>query len=124
MALTTSAEQMARYKRTARMRWRKERKRLERRREQAWALARQAAKLLKEKYGVQRVVVFGSLTHPDRFTLWSDVDLAAWGLTTTNWLHAIGTVRYLSDEIELNLVDASCCSPELLSAIEREGVPL
>lgn len=115
---------MERYKRTARARRQLERKRREMRRERAWQLARRAAALLKEEYDVQRVVVFGSLTHPDRFTLWSDVDLAAWGLTSANWLRAMGAVRELSDEIEVNLVDVACCSPELLMAIEREGVVL
>jgi predicted nucleotidyltransferase len=124
MALQIPPEQMELYKRTARARWQMERKRREMRRERAWQLARRAATLLKDEYGVQRVVVFGSLTHPDRFTRWSDVDLAAWGLTSANWLRAIGAVRELSDEVELNLVDVTCCSPELLAAIEREGVPL
>lgn len=94
------------------------------RREHAWQLARRAATLLKKEYGVQRVVVFGSLAHPAGFTLWSDVDLAAWGLTSANWLRAMGAVRELSDEIEVNLVDVACCSPGLLAAIEREGVAL
>ncbi len=124
MAVQIRAEQMERYRRTARSRWQAKRKRGEIRRERAGQLARQAATLLKEKYSVQRVMVFGSLTHPGRFTLWSDVDLAAWGLTPANWLKAIGAVRSLSSEIELNLVDVTCCSPELLTAIEREGVPL
>ena len=124
MALDISAERMARYKRTALARWRRENEHQERRRERAWQLARQAASLLKEEYGVQRVVVFGSLTHPDRFTPWSDVDLAAWDLTAANWLRAIGAVRDLSDDIELNLVDISCCSPELRAAIQQEGVSL
>jgi predicted nucleotidyltransferase len=124
MALQISAEQMERYKRTARARRQLERKRREMWRERAWQLARRAAALLKEEYDVQRVVVFGSLTHPDRFTLWSDVDLGAWGLTSANWLRAIGAVGDLSDEIEVNLVDVACCSPKFLAAIEREGVVL
>lgn len=119
-----AAEEMEQYRRTARARWQRERKRSEARRERAWQLARQAATLLKEAYDVQRVVVFGSLAHPDRFTPWSDVDLAAWGLTSANWLGAMAAVRELSGEVELNLVDVACCSPELLVAIEREGVPL
>jgi predicted nucleotidyltransferase len=73
---------------------------------------------------VTRVVLFGSLPQPARFTLWSDVGLAAWGLTPANWLKAIGAVSRLSDEIELNLVDVETCSPALLAVIEREGVPL
>lgn len=124
MTLLMPAEQMERYKRTARTRWQIERERRVVRRERAWQLARRAATLLKDKFGVHRVMVFGSLTHPDRFTLWSDVDLAAWGLTPANWLRATAAVRSLSSEVELNLVDVTCCSPALLTAIEREGVVL
>lgn len=119
-----SAEDMARYKRTALARRQAEEKRREARHRRAWQLAQQAAALLKSVYGVQRVVAFGSLVHRERFTLWSDVDLAAWGLTAANWLKAMAAVRALSDEIELNLVDVACCSPELLAVIEEEGVPL
>jgi predicted nucleotidyltransferase len=115
---------MAQYKRTARARWQAELQRQEVRREHAWQLARQAAALLKEVYGVQRVVAFGSLVHSGRFSRWSDVDLAAWGLTAANWLRAIAAVHDLSGEVELNLVDVTCCSPELLAAIEQEGVSL
>ncbi len=118
------SEKMKEYKRTALARLRDEREQEEARREQAWRLAQQAAALLRANFDVRRVVAFGSLVHPDRFTRWSDVDLAAWGLTPANWLRATGAVRELSREIELNLVDAATCSPELLAAIEREGVPL
>lgn len=119
-----SAEEMERYRHTARVRWQAEQRRREVRRLAAWDLAREAAALLKREYGVQRVVVFGSLTHPGRFGERSDVDLAAWGLTSANWLRASAAARDLSDEIDLNLVDVTCCSPELLNAIERDGVPL
>ena len=117
-------DEMQRYQRTARVRWQAERRRQDARRDRAVQLARQAAELLKERYGAQRVVLFGSVTHPDRFNEWSDVDLAAWGLTSSLWLRAIGAVRQLSDEIELNVVDTACCSSELLVAIGREGVAL
>lgn len=115
---------MERYKRTARVHWQAEKKRLEVRRERAWELVRQAATLLKDRYDAQRVVVFGSLVRADSFTLWSDVDLAAWGLTSANWLRAMAAVRELGEDIDLNLVDVACCSPELVAAIEREGVAL
>ncbi len=113
---------MAQYKRTARLRWAQEQAQREARRARAWQLASQAAELLRRDFDVQRVMIFGSLVHPDRFSLHSDVDLAAWGLTSKNWLKAMAAVRYLSDEIDLNLVDVGCCSPELLTVIEREGV--
>ena len=124
MTLRISAEQMTRYKQTALKRWRQEQAEREQRREQARQLAHKAAALLKKEFNVTRVLLFGSLVHSGRFTRWSDVDLAAWGLTSSNWLRAMAAVRDLSNEIELNLVDVSCCSPTLLAAIEREGVPL
>lgn len=124
MTLQIPAERMLQYRRTARMRRRAEMEQRDRRYERAWQLARQAAGVLKEQYGAYRVVAFGSLTHPGRFNCWSDVDLAAWGLTATNWLRAMGAVRALSDEIDINLVDMSCCSPELAAAIEQSEVVL
>ena len=78
--------------------------------------------MLRRDYSVQRVVVFGSLLSPDLFHAASDVDLAAWGLTSANWLRAIVAVQALSTSIELNLVDVGCCSTGLRAVIEREGV--
>lgn len=126
MAHHIPPKEMEEYRRTARARWQAEQKRRDARRERAWQLARRAAELLKREYGVRRLVVFGSLTHEGRFSEWSDVDLAAWGLTSANWLRAMSAVNGLPEarEIELNLVDVECCSPELLTLIERDGVPL
>lgn len=118
------AEELEGYMRTARQRWLAETERVAARRARAWQAAQRAAVLLREVYGAQRVLLFGSLADPARFTQWSDVDLAAWGLTPANWLKAMAAVRGLSDEIELNLVDVACCAPELRDAVEQGGVPL
>ncbi len=45
--------------------------------EQAWEVAYRAARLLRERFGATRVVVFGSLAHRAWFRPWSDIDLAA-----------------------------------------------
>lgn len=124
MALSIPPEQMQKYKHTAQARWQTQRAQQRLRQQHAWQLAREAAKLLKDEYDAERVVVFGSLTQADRFSARSDVDLAAWGLTAANWLRAGAAVRDLSSEVELNLVDVTCCSPEVLAVIEQEGVPL
>jgi predicted nucleotidyltransferase len=121
---TITSQEMQQYKATARRLWQTAQRQREKRQARAWELARQAAELLRRQFGVQRVVLFGSLTQAGGFTRWSDVDLAAWDLTSANWLKAIGAVRQLSDEIEVNLVDVETCSPELLAVIEAEGVPL
>lgn len=75
-----SEEDMAVYRATARRRLEQEEKELAVRRERPWETARRAAKLLKEDFGAQRVVVFGSLLRPKCFNKWSDVDIAAWGI--------------------------------------------
>lgn len=124
MTLQLSAEEMRRYRHSAEMRYLADQAQRDLRYQRAWQLARQAAALLKAQYGVSRVVAFGSLTHPGRFTRWSDLDLAAWGLTAGNWLRAMSAVRALSDEIDINLVDVACCSPELAASILRDGVTL
>lgn len=126
MTIQVSAEELKRYQRTARARWQADRKRRSERHSRAWELARRAGALLKSEYSAQRVVAFGSLIHADRFTVWSDVDLAAWGLTSENWLKATSAVKQLgsNEGIELNLVDIECSSPELLKAIQRDGVAL
>ncbi len=117
-------DQRQRYRNNIKIRRQKNHPERESRRQQGWESARQAAQLLQREFQVERVLVFGSLLHPDRFTQWSDVDLAAWGLTSDNWLQAILTVYELSTDIELNLVDVRTCSPEFVETIEREGVDL
>ncbi len=120
--MTILSVDMEQYRHTAKMKWLDEQQQRKDKRERAWQLVHEAARLLKEEYHVQRVVVFGSLIHPGRFTLYSDVDLAAWGLTSKTWLRAMHAVSELSHDIELNLVDVGCCRPAMLDSIEREGV--
>jgi len=119
----TPAE-MAAYREAARHRHRAEKGYLHKRRQRAWELARQAACLLTERFNAQRVVLFGSLAHEDRFNPWSDVDIAAWGLRPEDTWRALGAVLDLDPYIEVNLVDMACCRPALRLVIKREGVDL
>lgn len=120
--MSWTAEEMRSYQRTAVRRQQAERQQAAQRRTRAWELARQAAAKLKVEFGVERVMVFGSLTQADRFTQWSDIDLAMWGLNDQNWLRASASVRV--GDIEINPVDVATCRPEVLVSIEREGVVL
>ena len=124
MSLELTPELFDVYRTTARQRHEKEQRERARREARAWVLARRAAGLLKERFGAARVVVFGSLVHDGLFTLWSDVDIAAWGLQPQDTLQAIGAVFDLDADIQINLADVNTVSVELLSAIEREGVGL
>jgi predicted nucleotidyltransferase len=112
------------YLNTARRRARAQQRAVTERRQRAWDLARQAARLLRERYAAQRVVAFGSLVHEGRFTAHSDVDLAVWGIPWPDYLHALGEMLDLDSRIEINLVDVASCHPALRTVIEREGVEL
>lgn len=122
--LGISDEDMAVYRSTARRRVEQEQREVAKRRERAWDTARKAAALLKDRFGASRVVVFGSLLHPQCFSRWSDVDLAAWGIRPEDTFRAVGAVLNLDDEIEVNLVDMGACRPSLRIVIEREGVDI
>lgn len=116
--------EMAAYRAAARQRQMQEEQEIACRRERAWALARQAATLLREQFGATRVVLFGSLVHQAAFTPWSDVDIAAWGIRPDDTLRALGAVLDLDAEIEVNLVDVSTAHSSLLDLIEQEGIEL
>ncbi len=116
-----TAEEIGHYQAAARKREAEKRRALEDRIQRARRLAQDAARMLREKYGVKRVVLFGSLVHPETFTFWSDVDIAAWGLTAQNFLQAMNDVAALDSDIEINLVDVAAVRPSLLDTIQRHG---
>jgi predicted nucleotidyltransferase len=120
--LGLTLEQIAQYRAHAQNRRLQEQPEIEQRRKQAWEAARKAARLLKNKFGATRVVVFGSLARNIGFTLWSDVDIAAWGLAPEDTFRAIGATMDMESEIPVNLVDVNTALPSLLKIIEREGI--
>lgn len=119
-----SPEKLVQYRRTAIRRQKTRAAKVKPRMEKAWKLARKAARILRERYHAKRVVVFGSLLHKTRFTPWSDVDIAAWGIPPEQTFRAIGAVMDLDSSLEINLVDVNTCTPSLLKAIEQEAVDL
>jgi predicted nucleotidyltransferase len=122
--MSISPEMLKQYKATAQERAQaREEVRIARYR-RAWQLAREAATLLREQFGATRVRVFGSLTHIDRFTAWSDVDLAVWGLEGTDYFAAVAKMQDLDQDIGIDLVAVPHCSPSLLKQILEEGKDL
>lgn len=92
--------------------------------ERAWRVAQAAAQVLRQQFGATRVVTFGSLARRDWFTPWSDIDLAAWGISPGAFYRAVATVAGMSSEFRLDLVTPEDCQSSLRHAIEREGVAL
>ena len=119
-----SPERLAIYRRTAAMRQQEETRLASERREIALRAAREAGAMLKRRFGATRVYAYGSVLRPESFTPWSDLDIAAWGLTERSWLAAAAATRELSDLVEVNLVDAETCGESLRRTILRDGIEL
>lgn len=74
--MTWTEAQMAAYRATAQQREQQRRDRLRQRCDLGQSVARQASDLLKQEFGAERVVLFGSMRSPDLVHERSDVDLA------------------------------------------------
>ncbi len=94
------------------------------RRNRALQVAREAATILKKRFGATRVLVFGSLAHRVWFTPRSDVDLCVDGISVEAFFRAEAAVEAMASGFKVDLVDSKECPPELLKQIEEEGVEL
>ena len=124
MATTLTPEQIEVYAATLRARNAETARRRHERCELAWTVARQAAQVLRARFGVTGVWVFGSLVEGDYFSERSDIDLAATGLTPALHLEALGRLLRLSPDFEFDLVDLDHCPEGLRRAVEQAGVEL
>ena len=115
------AEKLALYRETARRRQAKARQAMLARQERAWAIVRQAADLLRRRFDVDKIVLFGSLARGDMFHAHSDVDLAVWGLAEAEYLRAVSSLLDLDGSIDVDLVRMEEANPALRRRIEMEG---
>ena len=86
-------------------------------------LAKKCANFLKEKYGVSKVVLFGSLLDYEQMTPHSDIDLAVWGLPEKDYFKAVGFLLEIADNFSIDLVEIQHARYYILSAI-NQGVEL
>ena len=117
-----SEQEMSVYRKTARGHWAHKQQELDQRRRQAWILARQAGVLLKERFGVKQVVVFGSLVRGDLFHARSDVDLGVRGLDEKRYYRAVAQLLSLDPTIKIDMVMVEDTPDSLRATINQEGV--
>ena len=115
---------MAEYKATAKKRWFEDQNKLSTSYDRAWTVAKQAATILRVKFGVHRVVVIGSLTHRQRYHHRSDVDLVVWDLPENNYYRAVAQLLKINPRHEIDLVRIEDISDSLKKHIEQEGIEL
>ncbi|MEW6745278.1 MAG: nucleotidyltransferase domain-containing protein [Planctomycetota bacterium] len=94
------------------------------RRERAWAVAREIAAFLRETYQPTRIVVFGSLVHPDAFGMHSDIDIAVDGIPWLLYLRAWNDVEERWPEFKVDLIDVGIVSDRMKQRIAEQGQEL
>lgn len=120
--LPITPAQLEVYRKSARNREAELRNQMNQRRQKAWETARIAAKILKETYGASRVMVFGSLIHPERYHLRSDIDLAVWDIH--NYFHAVSRLMDIDPEFDFDLIPIEDTTPAILAIIQQEAVEI
>lgn len=82
--------------------------------------------MLRGQFGASRVVVFGSLVEDGGrwFGAGSDIDLAAWGIPTADYLVAVARLQDVSTRFSIDLVAMERCPERLRDAIALDGVDL
>ncbi len=94
------------------------------RRERAWVVAREIAAFLRETYQPTRVVVFGSLVHPEAFGMHSDIDIAVDGIPWLPYLRAWNDVEERWPEFKVDLIDVGIVSARMKQRIAEQGQEL
>lgn len=93
-------------------------------RERVLGLVRKAVDVLKTRFGVRRVILFGSLARSAWFHPQSDVDLAVEGLTGDDYWEAWRIVEEIITDRAVDLVDLETATQPVLEAIHRYGTEL
>ena len=92
--------------------------------ERLLARVEKAAALLKTKFRVRRVLLFGSLAHRSWFFPDSDVDLAVEGLAPEDYWRAWRMVEEVIGDRHVDLIEVEESSESLRQAVEKYGVEL
>lgn len=86
-------------------------------------IAKKCANFLKNKYGVIKVVLFGSLLDYEKMNHYSHIDIAVWGLPEQDYFQAVGFLLEIADNFSIDLVEVQNAKPYILDAIEQ-GIEL
>lgn len=83
--------------------------------------AKQSARILRQEFGANKVVLFGSMLQP-KIHEDSDIDLAVWNLSKSDYFQAVGKLQGLS-EFAIDLIEAENASDYIIEAI-AQGIEL
>jgi len=119
-----SPDNMAAYRRTAHERMRRAAVAQTTRRHRALSAANRAARILKERFGADRVFLFGSLARDGVFDERSDIDIAVEGLDEAQYFRALATLLDIDPAIDVDLVMMETAPESMVERIRSEGKPI
>ena len=93
-------------------------------RERLLEKAREAASVLKTRFGASRVILFGSFAHQAWFRPDADIDIAVEGLPAYNFWDAWKTVEEIITDRLVDLVDMETAVTALKQSVKRHGIEL
>lgn len=97
---------------------------LRQRRQAALAKAREAARIIREKYGARRVLIFGSLAG-EKFNRYSDIDMAVEGLADPKqYLKVYGEVEDIVAPFRVHLLLIEDLDRDFREKVYGKGVEL
>lgn len=83
-----------------------------------------AAEMLKSRYKVRRIILFGSLAHESWFSSGSDVDLAVEGLAGREYWRAWRDVEQIIGDKPVDFIEIETAGDSLKRAIDLHGLDL
>lgn len=92
--------------------------------QRAWQTAYQVAAMLYKDFGATQVAVFGSLAEWDRFSKWSDIDLAVWGIPNDKYFRAVAATSDISGLFKVDLVDFENSKELFREKIQSQLIPI
>jgi predicted nucleotidyltransferase len=113
----------AEYARAWRERWAQEAEAARAAAEHAHKVARSLAARLREEYGVERVLLVGSLARGE-FRPASDIDLTVTGLAPADLFRAGADLERMAEGFSVDLVPLESADPAFRRAADSEGIEL
>ena len=92
--------------------------------QRAWQTAHRVAAMLYEDFGATQVAVFGSLSEPESFSKWSDIDIAVWGIPNDKYFRASSIASDISGLFKVDLVDFEKCKGIFRKRIQSQLTPI
>jgi len=113
-----SPDSLIRYRAGLQQRLKQHRQEQLQKQQRGWQVARQAAQILKSRWGASKVVLFGSMLESTKVHDRSDIDLAVWDLPADVYFRALAELLDIDSEFSIDLVEIEQAKPQIRPSIQ------